>query len=184
MEHSELQQLLKACRKNDRKSQRTLYGLLFNYAMTICSRYAGSEPEAQEMMNDGFVKVFLNMHKYRPEVPFRAWLNRIMVNTAIDYYRKRKDNPPIVDLVYARHAESKSMALDELSTKEILQLVQKLPPAYRLVFSLYVVEGYKHEEIAEQLQISVGTSKSNLARAKAKLRKMILNNQGKQRHYG
>lgn len=137
------------------------------------------------MLNDGFIKIFSKLNQYSPDRSFKGWLNRILVNTAIDYYRKRKHDPQVVDLVHAQHYSSIGTdALGQIAEKEILALVQKLPPSYRIVFGLHVVEGYSHPEIAEQLGISVGTSKSNLAKARTKLKAMLYKIEEKRNNYG
>ena len=185
MNQPQLQALINACRQNDRQCQEQLYRKFFNYGMTICSRYAQNEEEAREMLNDGFIKVFSRLEQYSDNRSFKGWLNRILVNTAIDYYRKRKHDPQVVELVHAQHYSSVGAnALEQIGEKEILALVQKLPPSYRIVFSLHVVEGYSHPEIAEKLGISVGTSKSNLAKARTKLKAMLYKIEEKRNKYG
>lgn len=168
-----LTELIKACKRNDPKSQKALYRHFYNYGMTVCSRYARNREEAKEIMNDAFVKIFTKLDQYNFSLSFKAWLNRIMVNTAIDHYRKYQSVPRTVDLVYAQHIEVNDRVLENISAKDILKLVQKLSPSYRIAFNLFVVEGYKHHEIAEKLGISTGTSKSNLAKARLKLKAMI-----------
>lgn len=165
--------LLDSCSKGSRSGQKQLYQHFYNYAMSICLRYAPNKEEAQEIMNDGFLKVFKKLHTFDRSKPFRMWLRRIMINTAIDYYRRRKKNITSLDLVQASDKATEADALDDISAREILQLVQELPPSYRLIFNLYVIEGYKHEEIAEKLNIHVGTSKSNLAKARKHLKKKL-----------
>jgi RNA polymerase sigma-70 factor (ECF subfamily) len=141
--------------------------------MTVCLRYAAHREEAKEILNDAFVKVFTKLNLYDPNLSFKAWLNKILVNTAIDYFRKNQSNPQIMDLVHAQHYEVAADALQNLSIQEVFQMVNRLSPAYRMVFNLYVVEGFKHHEIAEKLGISTGASKSNLSKAKMRLKAMI-----------
>ena len=184
MTKSELQQLILACRKNDLSSQKQIYRHFYNYGMTICFRYAQHSEEAREILNDGFVKALTKLDQYTPTLSFKAWLNKILVNTAIDHYRKKQSSPQTVDLIYAQHIETSAGILDELSTQDILKMVQQLSPAYRMVFSLYVVEGFKHKEIAQKLGISVGTSKSNLAKARIKLKAMMQLLDEKKSKYG
>ncbi len=176
--------LIKACKRNDSQSQKALYRHFYNYGMTICSRYARNREEAKEIMNDGFIKVFTKLDQYNLSHSFKAWLNRIMVNTSIDHYRKYQSQPRTVDLIHAQHIESSQNVLENLSSKDILNLVQLLSPSYRMVFNLYVVEGFKHHEIAEKLGISTGTSKSNLAKARLKLKLMIHTLEEKKSKYG
>ena len=180
----ELNELIKACRKHHLPSQKKLYQHFYSYGMTVCMRYAKDREEAKEILNDAFLKVFSRLDQYTIGLSFKAWLNRILVNTAIDHFRKYQNIPKMVDIVHAQHLRTAAKALDELSTAELLELVQKLSPSYRIVFSLYVIEGYKHWEIAQKLGISEGTSKSNLAKAKAKLKAMLLQWNGKSNKYG
>jgi RNA polymerase sigma-70 factor (ECF subfamily) len=173
MTREQLSIIIKKCKNNDRDSQRLLYKHFYNYGMTVCLRYAAHREEAKEILNDAFVKVFTKLNLYDPNLSFKAWLNKILVNTAIDYFRKNQSTPQIVDLVHAQHYEVADEALQNLSVQEVFQMVNRLSPAYRMVFNLYVVEGFKHHEIAEKLGISTGSSKSNLAKAKMRLKAMI-----------
>ena len=142
--------------------------------MTICLRYTNTREEASEVLNDGFMKAFSYLADHKMEQSFKGWLRKILVNTAIDHYRKYQQQNRTVDLAYAEEETSEAATvLEAISAEEILQLVQKLPPAYRLVFNLYAIEGFTHPEIAEKLQISEGASKSNLFKARAKLQRMI-----------
>lgn len=174
-----LQLLIEGCRKNNRQSQRRLYEHFYGYGMNICLRYAKDKEEAEEMLNDGFLKALLNIERYDPDYPFRAWLRKILVNSAIDYYRKYQkyhlnfSTDEIIDV-----ADDSSFLPSIDKDDDVLPIIQELPRAYRMVFNLYVFEGYKHHEIAELLNISTGTSKSNLARAKAKLRTLWINKNG------
>ncbi|RMG80303.1 MAG: RNA polymerase sigma factor [Bacteroidetes bacterium] len=178
MTDEQLATLIKACRKQDRASQRELYRHFYNYGMTVCMRYAGTREEAKEILNDAFVKVFLKIDRYSPELSFKGWLNKILVNTAIDHFRKYQNVPQTVDLVHAQHYELEAEAIQNLSVEAILDLVKKLPPAYRVVFNLHAVEGFSHPEIAEKLGISVGASKSNLAKARLRLKSMMRHSWG------
>lgn len=167
--------LIKGCQKGNRNSQRKLYQHFYGYGMNLCLRYAKSRDEALEMLNDGFLKVLTNLHKYDSNYPFKGWLRRILINAAIDYYRAHQKYPSFVDLQAAGEIADEAIPLPEVvSGQDMLPIVQQLPPAYRMVFNLYVMEGYKHHEIATMLDISVSTSKSNLARAKKKLKQLLL----------
>lgn len=166
--------LLEGCKKNDRESQRLLYQHYYAYAISICIRYCRSIEEAKEILNDGFMKVFQKIDQHETELSFKAWLRRIMIHTAIDYYRKESKHYYHSDVSENKNIESASgNALDELSHSELIAMIQQLSPAYRAVFNLHVIDGYTHEEIAEILNISTGTSKSNLAKARENLRKGI-----------
>lgn len=172
-EGEELYRLLDSCQKGNRHSQDRLYRLYYGYALGICLRYANSREEAIEILNDGFVKIFTKLNLYTEGLSFKGWLRKVMIHTAIDYFRRHKKHYHQVDISFARHLEGGASILDQLSEQEILQAVQLLPPSYRMVFNLFVIEGYTHEEIARQLDISIGTSKSNLAVARTKLRRML-----------
>ena len=150
--------------------------------MGICLRYARDRDQALEAMNDGFLKAFRDVYRfdatrYPADIlgSFRGWLKRIMVHTAIDHYRanERHQHQQELDDATLNQADQGATPLDKLSYDELLSLVQRLPPAYRAVFNLAVIDGFSHEEIAEQLRISVGTSKSNLFKARAHLRTML-----------
>ena len=170
----ELYNLLDACRKGERDSQTRLYKEYYAYAMGICLRYSRTREEAIEILNDGFVKIFTKLNKYTKGLSFKGWVRKVMINAAIDYFRRHEKHYHGVDISYVRNEEVNASALDQIAEKEILEAVRQLPPSYRMVFNLYVIEGYKHEEIAQQLDISVGTSKSNLAVARNKLQKTLL----------
>ena len=170
-----LKLIIEHCRQGNRNSQRKLYEHFFGYGMNIALRFAKNREEALEILNDAFLKAFLNLDKFDPDFPFRPWLRKIIVNTSIDYYRTRKGYLQYVELSAIQEIEADALPLPKISPAEdVLPLVQQLSPAYRLVFNLYVMEGYKHQEIAAKLGIGVSTSKSNLVRAKEKLRKLLL----------
>jgi len=165
--------LVQGCKRNDRESQRLLYRHYYSYAMSICVRYSKSPEEAKEILNDGFLKVFQKIEQYRQETPFEAWLRRIMINAAIDCYRREVKHYHHASVENARIENNEVSVMDELSYSELIGLVQKLTPGYRAVFSLYAIDGYTHEEIAGLLNISEGTSKSNLFKAREALKKML-----------
>ena len=173
--------LLAGCRRAQRESQRQLYALYYGYALSICLRYVRDREQAMETVNDGFLKIFRDLNRFDDqqhqdvEGSFRGWLKRIMVNTAIDYFRAAEKHAfqQSLDDVAVSYPDAGSSPLDELSFEELLQLIYLLPPAYRAVFNLYALDGFTHEEIAEQLRISVGTSKSNLFKARASLKDLL-----------
>ncbi|MDN5213945.1 sigma-70 family RNA polymerase sigma factor [Fulvivirgaceae bacterium BMA12] len=170
-----LRALIASCKRGNRRKQEELYLQFYNYALSICLRYSRDREEAIEIVNDGFVKIFTKLDKYTKNVSFKSWIRKIMVNTAIDYYRRHKEHYHHVDISYAKYEQVRHWdVLDKISEREIIGVIQLLPPSYRLVFNLYVIEGYKHEEVARKLNISIGTSKSNLAMARSKLKRMIL----------
>lgn len=167
------EELLAGCRKGERVQQKRLYELFYGKMMPICLRYASNSEEAKDLLNEGFLKVFLNIHKYQPTYSLESWIRRIMVNNAIDNYRKTKKHRYQTDIDEVFDYSENESVTAMLSAEEILKLVQKLSPGYRTVFNLYVLEGYNHREISEKLGISEGTSKSNLSKARAKLQAML-----------
>lgn len=170
-----LADLLAGCLRNHRQSQELLYRQFYGYAMSVCLRYSPTREGAMEVLNDGFFKVFTRLEQYDPTQPFTAWLRRIMINTAVDHYRKevRHQQHDSVDDAHHTVASEFADAVSQLAHEELLGLVQRLSPAYRLVFNLYVMDGFTHDEIADQLGITTGASKSNLARARENLRRLL-----------
>lgn len=145
--------------------------MFYAYGMSITLRYADTRDQAVSILNDAFMKVFDNIKKYDSDRPFKPWLRRIIVNTAINHFYKNSKHTMYLEF----DGETDDLGRQETTTsgishQEIIDLIQELPPAYRTVFNLYVIEGFKHREIAEKLGIAVGTSKSNLAKAKKNLK--------------
>lgn len=176
-EYFHLRRLLEGCLRQDRASQEALYRELYNYGMSICLRYTDNRDEAVEILNDGFMNVFSNLKKFDFNRPFRPWLRKIMINLSINlYHQKQRQIKPeeINDSHYESERDSENI-LAGISYQEVVEMLQKLPPAYRTAFNLHVIEGYSHEEIAAMLNISVGTSKSNLFKAKSRLKKIMKN---------
>jgi RNA polymerase sigma-70 factor (ECF subfamily) len=139
----------------------------------VCLRYAANVEEAEDVMQEGFIKVFKKISSFRGEGSFEGWIRRIFVNTAIEQYRKKTYLRPITEQEEDTVEGKYLSVLDSLAEKDIIKLVQKLSPGYRTVFNMYVVEGYSHKQIAEQLGISEGTSKSQLSRAKQILQESV-----------
>jgi len=174
MGEEELHQLIRGCIKQDRKCQKMLYKAFYGFSMGICLRYAGNRDEAAEVMNQGFFKVFTHIESYDISRPFKAWLGKIMMNVSIDFYRANLKMAYTEDLDSAEHISDGDMPDKNLHYNDLLVMVQQLPKAYRTVFNLFAVDGYSHEEIASMLNINIGTSKSNLHKARQKLKRMIL----------
>ncbi len=176
----ELKNIIDGCVKAKRESQKMFYKLYYGFAMGVCMRYCNYQDEAVEIVNDGFLKVFKTIGNFTPkyenaESSLMGWLKQIMIHTAIDSYRKNIKHSLVVELddVHFNINDVDENAIEILSYKEIIKLVQKLSPAYRTVFNMYVLDGYKHEDIAKHLNISVGTSKSNLAKARVNIQNML-----------
>lgn len=182
IDNSKIIALLNGCRKNDRNSQKELYYLLRGFAMKICYRYTNSNEESEEIVNEGFVKLFKNIYQFDETrqdntlLSLKGWFKRILVNTCIDHYRKV--NASVNGHVLSHESESiadhSETGIDVLSYKEIIEAIRLLSPGYRAVFNLFVIEGLSHEEISKKLGISVGASKSNLSKARDNLRKLLL----------
>ena len=176
----ELEQIILGCIEETRGSQKMLYKLYYSLSIAIAMRYSKNYPEAEEIVNDGFLKIFSGIKNFRPayqnyEASFTGWIKRIIIHTAIDHYRKYNKAFAISpnDINYTDVVETSASAIDNMAFKELIELVQKLSPAYRTVFNLYILDGYKHEEIAKRLKISVGASKSNLAKARMNIQNML-----------
>jgi len=176
-----LKELIEGCVRNHRKSQESIYKMFYGKMMAICRRYTKNSDQAKDILQDGFIKVFKNIDKFNFEGSFEGWVRRIIVNTAIDFTRKAKND-------YLLMNENQSIddfdedLLDEddeepyenpLKVGDVIEGMNKLSKAYRTVFNLYVFDNYTHQEIADALDISVGTSKSNLAKARANLKKIL-----------
>lgn len=154
--------------------QEELYKRFAPKMYAVCFRYAHNSTDAQDLLQEGFVKVYRNLHRFRAEGSFEGWIRRVFVNTAIEHYRKKSVQLNSVSEKEENTIEDSDLsALDQLAERDILRLIQELSPGYKAVFNLYVVEGYSHKEIGGLLGISEGTSKSQLARAKAILQKKI-----------
>lgn len=179
LDHSyTIDSLFEGCRRGDRKAQENLYKTLASRMMGICMRYAKDTFEAEDVLQMGFVKVFQKISDFRGEGSFEGWIRRIMVNTAIESYRKNLRNLNLVDIDEVYDQPQNTFDMSGLELKDLLKLVQQLPNGYRLVFNLYVIEGYSHKEIAKQLGITEGASKSQLSRARAILKEKIIKMEG------
>jgi len=176
----ELTTHIKRCALNDRDSQKKIYTTFYNFSMAICKRYTNNQDDAVEILNDGFLKIFRELHRYDPAYAdvlgsFKGWLRKVMMRTAIDHFRKNKKHRFTVDVNdgIVQLSDKSEDPLARISYREILRSIQELSPAYRAVLSLFIIEGRKHQEISAQLGISIGASKSNLAKAKIRLQKIL-----------
>lgn len=166
--------LIKGCIARDRAFQTKLYNLYASRMMAVCMRYSRNREEAEEILHEGFLRVFTYIKDFKGSGSLEGWIRKIMVNCALLRYRNKIHLSPVIQLDAMSHIVSKEFdVLSYLDAKELLSLVQSLPPRYRIVFNLYVFEGFKHREIAEALGISEGTSKSNLSDARAILQKAL-----------
>jgi RNA polymerase sigma factor (sigma-70 family) len=165
--------LIRGCLSKDRKMQEMLYHRFSSKMYAVCLRYCKDADDAQDLLQDGFVKIYKNLDKYRGDGSFEGWIRRIFVNTSIEHFRKSIKNNSVADSSEVVIEDPSWNALDNLGEKDIIKIIQELSPGYRQVFNMYVIEGYSHKDIGDILGISEGTSKSQLARAKAILKKMV-----------
>jgi RNA polymerase sigma-70 factor (ECF subfamily) len=166
-----LNKLIKQCANNDRKAQKEIYQLFSGKLFSICLKYSKNKQEAQDNFQDGFVTIFEKIDQFNFKGSFEGWMKRVMINTVLLKYRKK----PVLNIVAEDIPDEVIVDIDEdeVSLDFLLNLIQTLPDRYRMVFNLYVLDGYSHKEISEMLLIAEGTSKSNLARARAILKKKI-----------
>lgn len=171
--NSNLPKIIEGCIRRKPLAQKELFDTYANFAKGVCLRYASNEIEAEEIISDGFLKVFNNIEKYDTMQPFEGWFRTIMVNTAIDYFRRNHSRIDFTDLEYAKNVVNDENGLDLLSTEEIMAFIQKLSPVYRTIFSLFAVDGYSYTEISEMLGVTEGGVRSNMFKARAKLQEWI-----------
>jgi RNA polymerase sigma factor (sigma-70 family) len=166
-----LKRLIAQCRKQDRKAQEELYQTYAGKFFTLCLKYSANYEQARDNLQDGFIKIFQNISQYKGSGSFEGWMTRIMINTAIKKYETKSFNLT----VYEEQLEDPEVEIDDniVSTDFLLQIIRELPERYRLVFNLYSMDGFTHKEIAKLLNITEGTSKSNLSRARLKLKEQI-----------
>lgn len=173
-----IESLLDGCKRGERKAQENLYKSLSPRMMAVCMRYAKDSYEAEDMLQMGFVKVFTKISEFRSDGSFEGWVRRIMVNTSIEIYRRNFRMMNVVDINEVYDQPQSTLDMSQLETKDLMKLIQQLSSGYRIVFNMYVIEGYSHREIAEALGISEGTSKSQLSRARAILKEKLLKMEG------
>jgi RNA polymerase sigma-70 factor (ECF subfamily) len=171
-------EIIEGCVKGDSKCQEIIYQKFYGKMLGVCMRYSKDREEARDILQDGFVKVFINIKKYGGRGSFEGWIRKVIVNTALDFLRKSKQLIQYADSDYVEKnaeeiKEEENNDYINISTEEIMKAVQQLPTSYRTVFNMFVVDGFTHKEIAEQLGINDGTSKSNLSKAKMHLKKIL-----------
>ncbi|MFV0565805.1 MAG: RNA polymerase sigma factor [Flavobacteriaceae bacterium] len=166
-----LDQLINGCKKNDTKAQSELYQLFSGKLFALCLKYSRNYAEAEDHLQDAFLTIFEKINQFKNKGSFEGWLKRIAVNTVLQQYRKEK----VYDITQEDTLEDVEVEVDEenISMQYLLKIIQELPDRYRLVFNLYVLDGYSHKDISEMLNITIGTSKSNLARARYILKETI-----------
>jgi RNA polymerase sigma factor (sigma-70 family) len=170
--------LLEGCKAGDRKMQELLYKQTASTMLAICMRYAKDRMEAEDVLQIGYIKVFKKISEYRGDGSFEGWIKRIMVNSAIESYRKNLRTLNVVQIDEAYDQPSIGFDFSRLGMQDLMKVIQKLADGYRMVFNMYVIEGYSHKEIAETLGITEGASKSQLSRARAILKEEIIKMEG------
>jgi len=173
-----LEILLKDCKKGKRGSQEELYRRFASAMYGLCLQYAACEEDAQDILQDGFIKVFAKLEQVKNPAALPGWIRRVMINTALEKFRSQVLLQRVEDVKEEMGEAPDNGAFEDLTCEELVGLIQTLSPRYRMVFNLYAIEGYNHQEISEMLGISTGTSKSNLSRARAILQKKIKNMYG------
>ena len=166
--------LVNKCKAGERKAQELLYKQFAAKMLGVCMRYATDRMEAEDMLQNGFIRVFQKMSDYRGEGSFEGWVRRIMVHSSIEYYRKHHKMMQAVDMDEHDEPSVDPVAMANLDAKDLITLIQQLAPGYRMVFNLYAIEGFSHKEIGEIMSISEGASKSQLSRARAILKEQVL----------
>jgi RNA polymerase sigma factor (sigma-70 family) len=171
------QELIEDCINGDRKAEYALFKATYSYLMSICIRYTRNQDKAKEILNTGFFKILTNLGTYKKEVPFKPWARKIMINTLINEYKKEKAHHLNVKYVEDYHDNfdysDVNNAITKINAEQIYMFIALLPPASQQVFNLYFIDGYKHREIAEMLNITEGTSKWHLNAAREKLKQML-----------
>ena len=171
---STVDSLLDGCKRGDRKAQESLYKALASKMMAVCMRYAKDTFEAEDILQMGFIKVFRKVSEFRSEGSFEGWIRRIMVNTAIETYRKNLRSLNVVDIDEVYDQPQSTFDMGKLELNDLLKLVQQLSNGYRIVFNMYAIEGYSHAEISALLGIQESTSRSQLVKARKMLQSQIL----------
>lgn len=176
-------ELIEGCCKGNRTSQKALYEFYCRKMMVVCLRYSKSKDEAEDILQEGFIKVFNNIKNFRQESKLETWITRIMVNTALNARRKKLYLYPMVDVENIDLPEAE-LSISSIHFSQLLEMIQSLPQGCQIVFNLFAIEGYSHKEIGEMLGISEGTSKSQFARAKSLLQAKILRESSFYERYG
>lgn len=174
-------ELIKACLKGERKAQEALYQQFAPRMYVICQRYSRAQLEAEDILQESFIKVFKDLERFKQQSSLYYWIKRIVINTALNHQRSKLYLYPMVDVEDLKNMHSDNIKLSEYGMDELLQMIRDLPQSSQVIFNLYAIEGYKHREIAEMLDISEGTSKSQYARAKELLQNKM---QETKKNYG
>lgn len=169
----DLDEIIKSCLKGERKSQSLLYHIFCKKMFGVCLRYAKNKEEAEDLLQEGFIKIFTKLHQFENKGSFEGWMRRIIINTILERFRQNNFLYAITNLEAVSEEASYETGFEDFAAGDLLNYIQKLPAGYKMVFNLYAIEGYSHKEIAEMLGITEGTSKSQLSRSRELLQKML-----------
>jgi len=172
---TDIKNIISGCLKGNRKDQEILYRRHAAKLYAVCLQYSGNDEEARDILQEGFIKIFENLCHYKHEGSFEGWIRRIMVNTALERYRSKHNLYRVddIEMIPEPDAEPDNEDYAGLEASDLLEIIRELPPKYRMVFNLFAIEGYSHKEISQMVNISEGTSKSNLARARIILQRRV-----------
>jgi RNA polymerase sigma-70 factor (ECF subfamily) len=172
---SEIKNIINGCLKGNRRDQELLYRRHAAKLFAVCMQYSGNDEEARDILQEGFIKIFENLMHYKHEGSFEGWMRRIMVNTALEKYRSKHNLYRVddIDQIPEPDATPDNEDYAGLEASDLMDIIRELPPKYRMVFNLYAIEGYTHKEISNIVNISEGTSKSNLSRARVILQRRV-----------
>jgi RNA polymerase sigma-70 factor (ECF subfamily) len=171
--------LIQACIEGDRRAQKAFYERFARSMYVVAMRYSKTTHEADDILQDAFVKIFGNLSSFKGDCPIEYWVKRVVVNTALKYNRRKLDKAPTEDVKDFHQTTEEEPDMANIGFEQLLAYIRTLAPRYQMIFNMYAIEGYKHKEIAEMLGITEGTSKSQYARAKALLQEMILKDEGR-----
>ena len=173
-----LEETIRKCSSGDRKAQTALYNHFSSKMYGVCLRYSKDTTEAEDNLQDGFIRVFTKINQFGFKGSFEGWMRRIMVNTSLEKFRKSNHLYPVEDMMVFESIQNVEETLSAITADDLMKIIQQLPPRYRMVFNLYAIEGYSHQEIAKLMKITEGTSKSNLSRARVILQKKVIEDFG------
>ena len=173
MSINNLEEVIQGCVKGKRKSQEMLFNIFSKKMFAVCLYYSKNKVEAEDILHNGFLKIFENIKQYKGTGSFEGWVRKIFVNIALENFRNQTFLTAVSDQIEYDYMTEDADIISKLSSEELIKMIQELSPAYRMVFNLYAVEGYSHEEISKKLEIAEGTSKSNLARARKILQNKV-----------
>jgi RNA polymerase sigma factor (sigma-70 family) len=172
---SEIKEILRGCLEGNRRDQELLYRRYAAKLYAVCLQYSNNDEEARDILQEGFIKIFENLVSYKHEGSFEGWMRKITVNTALEKFRNKHNLYKVedIDSIHETESEPENNDYSGLEANDLMNLIRELPPKYRMVFNLYAIEGYSHKEIASMINISEGTSKSNLSRARVILQRRV-----------